>query len=105
MISYAGSRIVRLSTDIHPEYYASSLGALSDDHASTPVKADNVDNTTHGQEGSGIQMYGLMGMYEHPVAGEGSVLTKSPVSNILPTMSLVLIILTQNCQCENPCRI
>lgn len=78
---------------------------LSDDHSSTPVKDDNVDNTTHGgQEGSGIQMYGLMGMYEHPVLGEGSVLTTSPVSNILPTMSSMMIILTQNCQCKYTCR-
>lgn len=100
---FQNSQIIRL-----PPYILNTMQVaqvLSDDHPSTPVKADNVDNTTHGQEGSGIQMYGLMGMYEHPVPGEGSILTTSPVSNILPTMSLVMIILTQNCQCENTCRI
>lgn len=100
--------LVLEQSDYRPPYILNTMQVaqvLSDDHPSTPVKADNADNTTHGQEGSGIQMYGLMGMYEHPVPGEGSVLTTSPVSNILPTMSLVMIILTQNCQCENTCRI
>lgn len=87
-IFYAGSR----KSVYRPSYILNIMRVakvLSDDHPSRPVKADNFDNTTHGQEGSGIQMYGLMGMYEHPVPGEGSVLTTSPVSNILPTMSLV----------------